>query len=396
MTKLGNFEVNAIHSGDCIELLKQIPDNSVDLIFADPPYNLQLNGELYRPNQTKVDAVNDEWDKFDSKEDYDKFTTAWMKECHRILKNTGSFWVIGTYHNIFRVGTILQNIGFWMLNDVIWVKPNPMPNFKGTRFNNAHETLIWATKSKSSSYTFHYHSLKVMNDDLQMRSDWWIPICQGDERIKVNGQKAHSTQKPAELLFRIILSTSNPGDIVLDPFSGSGTTAAVAKRLGRKYIAFDREEFYVQVAKDRLEKIKPVEKQLLEYRIEIKKPKVPFGSLIEKGYVKIGEYLYSKDKKFFAQVNADATLSKDEITGSIHSVSAAILKKISNNGWSYWYVKRENKLISIDELRYDYERKFLKTNKKEYNKIDFGNSNNVVCETQEDFLVYGNNEIQSV
>jgi len=368
----------------------------VDLIFADPPYNLQLNGELYRPNQTKVDAVNDEWDKFDSKEDYDKFTTAWMKECHRILKNTGSFWVIGTYHNIFRVGTILQNTGFWMLNDVIWVKPNPMPNFKGTRFNNAHETLIWATKSKSSSYTFHYHSLKVMNDDLQMRSDWWIPICQGDERIKVNGQKAHSTQKPAELLFRIILSTSNPGDIVLDPFSGSGTTAAVAKRLGRKYIAFDREEFYVQVAKDRLEKIKPIEKQLLEYRIETKKPKVPFGSLIEKGYVKIGEYLYSKDQKTFAQVNADSTLSKDEITGSIHSVSAAILKKLSSNGWSYWYVKRENKLISIDELRYDYERKFLKTNGKEYNIIDFGNSNNVVCEPQEDFLVYGNNALQSV
>jgi len=396
MTKLGNLDVNTIHSGDCIELLKQIPDNSVDLIFADPPYNLQLNGELYRPNQTKVDAVNDEWDKFDSKEDYDKFTTAWMKECHRILKNTGSFWVIGTYHNIFRVGTILQNTGFWMLNDVIWVKPNPMPNFKGTRFNNAHETLIWATKSKSSSYTFHYHSLKVMNDDLQMRSDWWIPICQGDERIKVNGQKAHSTQKPAELLFRIILSTSNPGDIVLDPFSGSGTTAAVAKRLGRKYIAFDREEFYVQVAKDRLEKIKPIEKQLLEYRIETKKPKVPFGSLIEKGYVKIGEYLYSKDQKTFAQVNADSTLSKDEITGSIHSVSAAILKKLSSNGWSYWYVKRENKLISIDELRYDYERKFLKTNGKEYNIIDFGNSNNVVCEPQEDFLVYGNNALQSV
>jgi len=393
MTKLGNLDVNTIHSGDCIELLKQIPDNSVDLIFADPPYNLQLNGELYRPNQTKVDAVNDEWDKFDSKEDYDKFTTAWMKECHRILKNTGSFWVIGTYHNIFRVGTILQNTGFWMLNDVIWVKPNPMPNFKGTRFNNAHETLIWATKSKSSSYTFHYHSLKVMNDDLQMRSDWWIPICQGDERIKVNGQKAHSTQKPAELLFRIILSTSNPGDIVLDPFSGSGTTAAVAKRLGRKYIAFDREEFYVQVAKDRLEKIKPIEKQLLEYRIETKKPKVPFGSLIEKGYVKIGEYLYSKDQKTFAQVNADSTLSKDEITGSIHSVSAAILKKLSSNGWSYWYVKRENKLVSIDELRYDYERKFLKTNGKEYNIIDFGNSNNVVCEPQEDFLVYGNNAL---
>ena len=361
MTKLGSLHINTIQLGDCIELLKQLPDNSVDLIFADPPYNLQLNGELYRPNQTKVDAVNDTWDKFDSKEEYDKFTESWMKECHRILKNTGSFWVIGTYHNIFRVGTILQNIGFWILNDVIWVKPNPMPNFHGTRFNNAHETLIWATKSKSSNYTFHYHSLKAMNDDLQMRSDWWIPICQGDERIKVNGQKAHSTQKPESLLYRIILATSNPEDIVLDPFSGSGTTAAVAKRLGRKYLAFDREASYIQIANNRLEKITPIEKQFLEYRIEIKKPKVPFGNLIEKGYVEIGEYLYSKDGKNFAQVNADATLSKDEITGSIHSVSATILKKSNNNGWSYWYVKRENKYISIDELRYDYQQKHLKT-----------------------------------
>jgi DNA modification methylase len=395
MSILGTLQLNTIHTGDCIDLLKQVPDNSVDLIFADPPYNLQLNGELYRPNQTKVDAVNDAWDKFDSKEDYDKFTTAWMKECHRILKPTGSFWVIGTYHNIFRVGTILQNTGFWMLNDVIWVKPNPMPNFKGTRFNNAHETLIWATKSKSSSYTFHYHSLKAMNDDLQMRSDWWIPICQGVERIKINGQKAHSTQKPAELLLRIILSTSNPNDIVLDPFSGSGTTAAVAKRLGRQYIAFDREEFYVQIAKDRLEKIKPIEKQLLEYKIETKKPKVPFGNLIEKGYIKIGEYLYSKDGKTYAQVNADSTLSRDEITGSIHSVSAAILKKTNNNGWSFWYVKRENKLVSIDELRYDYETKYLKCNKKEYKLFPI-NSDNMVCEPQEDFLTYANNAIQSV
>ena len=394
MTTLGNLELNTIHLGDCIELLKKVPDNSVDLIFADPPYNLQLNGELYRPNQTKVDAVNDEWDKFDSKEEYDKFTIAWMKECYRILKSTGSFWVIGTYHNIFRVGAILQNIGFWMLNDIIWVKPNPMPNFKGTRFNNAHETLIWATKSKSSSYTFHYHSLKAMNDDLQMRSDWWIPICQGVERIKVNGQKAHSTQKPAELLLRIILSTSNPNDIILDPFSGSGTTAAVAKRLGRKYIAFDREEFYVQVAKDRLVNIKPIEKPLLEYKIETKKPKVPFGNLIEKGYIKIGEYIYSKDGKTYAQVQADSTISKDNITGSIHSISAVILKKSNNNGWSYWHVKRDNRLVSIDELRYDYEAKYLKSNKKEYNLFPI--SNNMVCEPLENFLEYGNNAVQSV
>ena len=240
-----------------------------------------------------------------------------------------------------------------------------MPNFKGTRFNNAHETLIWATKSKTSSYTFHYHSLKAMNDDLQMRSDWWIPICQGTERIKINGQKAHSTQKPAELLFRIILSTSNPDDIVLDPFSGSGTTAAVAKRLGRKYIAFDREEFYVHLANDRLEKVKPIERHLLEYKVETKKPKVPFGNLVEKGYIKIGEYLFSKDGKIFAQVHADSTISKENLSGSIHSVSAAILKKTSNNGWSYWHVKRENKMVSIDEFRYDYETKYINFNKKE-------------------------------
>jgi len=389
MTKLGTLDLNKIHQGDCIELLKKVPDNSVDLIFADPPYNLQLNGELYRPNQTKVDAVSDAWDKFESKEDYDKFTILWMKECHRILKPSGSFWVIGTYHNIFRVGAILQNIGFWMLNDIIWIKTNPMPNFKGTRFNNAHETLIWATKSKSSNYTFHYHSMKVMNDDLQMRSDWLIPICQGDERIKVNGQKAHSTQKPAELLMRIILSTSNPDDIVLDPFSGSGTTAAVAKRLGRKYIAFDREEFYIQVANNRLSKIKPLEKPLLEYRIERRKPKVPFGNLIEKGYVKIGENLFSHDGKNFAQVQADASLALNGKVGSIHKISACILKKENHNGWSYWYVKRNNRLISIDELRHDFEKKFLKPETKEYSQIQF--ENNLVHEPEENFLANGNN-----
>lgn len=395
MVQIGSLELNKIYQGDCIELLKKIPDNSVDLIFADPPYNLQLNGELYRPNQTKVDAVNDAWDKFESKEEYDKFTTLWMKECHRVLKNTGSFWVIGTYHNIFRVGAILQNIGFWILNDIIWVKTNPMPNFKGTRFNNAHETLIWATKSKSSNYTFHYHSMKVMNDDLQMRSDWYIPICQGDERIKVNGQKAHSTQKPAELLFRIILSTSNPNDIVLDPFSGSGTTAAVAKRLGRRYIAFDKEAFYIKVANDRLDKITPIENSLLEYKIEKRKPKVPFGNLIERGYVKIGENLYSKDGKFFAQVQADSSLSFNGTVGSIHKISAKILKKENNNGWSYWYVKREQGMISIDQLRHDYEKKFLQTETKKYN-TELLFENNIVHEPEESFLNYGNIAIQSV
>ena len=357
--RLGSLNINEIHQGDCVELLKKLPDNSVDLIFADPPYNLQLNGELHRPNQTKVDAVNDAWDKFDSKEIYDIFTEQWLTECRRVLKPTGSFWVIGTYHNIFRVGTILQNVGFWMLNDIVWVKPNPMPNFKGTRFNNAHETLIWASKSQKSSYTFHYHAMKVANDDLQMRSDWFIPICQGEERIKVNGVKAHSTQKPAELLMRVILSTSNVGDVVLDPFSGSGTTAAVAKRLGRNFIGFEREPFYIQVTNDRLAQIVPLEKPLLEYKIEKKKPKVPFGNLIEQGYIKIGEYLFSKDGKQSAQVQADSSLTLNGEVGSIHKISAAILKKENNNGWSYWYAKRNEELVSIDAMRYDFEKKFM-------------------------------------
>lgn len=359
MTHIGILELDKIHHGDCIELLKSIPDNSIDLIFADPPYNLQLNTELYRPNQTKVDAVNDKWDKYHSFEDYDKFTTLWVKECHRVLKKSGSFWVIGTYHNIFRVGAILQNTGFWLLNDIIWIKTNPMPNFKGTRFNNAHETLIWAAKSKSSNYTFHYHSMKVINDDLQMRSDWLIPICQGEERIKTNEKKAHSTQKPAELLYRIILSTSNPDDIVLDPFSGSGTTAAVAKRLGRRYIAFEKEEFYIKIANERLKKVTPINKPLLEYKIEKRIPRVPFGNLIEKGYVKIGEYLYSGDKKHLAQVQADASLILDGEAGSIHKTSAKVLNKTNNNGWSFWYVIRDNSLISIDDFRYDYAKRYL-------------------------------------
>lgn len=391
MKPIGPFELNQIYQGDCIELLKKVPDNSVDLIFADPPYNLQLNSDLFRPNQTKVDGVNDLWDKFESKEEYDKFTYLWLNECHRVLKNTGTIWVIGSYHNIFRVGTILQNIGFWILNDIIWVKTNPMPNFKGTRFNNAHETLIWASKSQSSKYTFHYHSMKVMNDDLQMRSDWLIPICQGDERIKVDGQKAHSTQKPAELLFRIIISSSNPGQIVLDPFTGSGTTPAVAKRLGRNFIGFEKEPFYVKIGQERIKKIQPFEKQLLEYRIEKRKPKVPFGNLIEKGFIRIGEFLYSKDKKNKAQVSSDASLLWNEETGSIHKISAKILKKENNNGWSFWYVIRQDRLVSIDELRHNYEKVFLKTSSSGYNQeLDF--DRNVSQEPINNFLSYDNNE----
>ncbi|MBW1616729.1 MAG: site-specific DNA-methyltransferase [Deltaproteobacteria bacterium] len=354
------LQLNKIYQGDCIELLKEMPDNSVDLIFADPPYNLRLKGELYRPNQTKVNGVNDNWDKFESVEEYDKFTLLWTKECRRVLKDTGGFWVIGTYHNIFRVGKILQDIGFWILNDIIWIKNNPIPNFKGTRFTNAHETLIWAAKSAKSKYTFHYKSMKTSNDDLQMRSDWLMPICGGKERIKINGQKAHSTQKPEELLLRIIVSTSKPNDTVLDPFCGSGTTPAVAKLLGRKYIAFDKKEAYIKIAEQRLKKVKPLDAPLLEYKIERKKPKVAFGNLIEKGFIKIGENLFSADKKHKAQVMANASIIYKEEAGSIHKTSAKILQKKSYNGWTYWHVKREDELVSIDKFRYDYEKKYLR------------------------------------
>jgi site-specific DNA-methyltransferase (adenine-specific)/modification methylase len=354
--------------------MKNLPDKSVDLIFADPPYNLQLKNELYRPNQTKVDGVFDEWDKFDSMQEYDKFTEAWLTECKRVLKDDGTIWVIGSYHNIFRVGAIMQNLGLWFLNDIIWVKTNPMPNFKGTRFNNAHETLIWASKNKNSRYTFHYKALKVFNDDLQMRSDWHIPICGGEERIKVNGQKAHSTQKPAELLYRVILSSSNPNDLVLDPFNGSGTTAAVAKRLGRNYIGIEKEDFYIQVTEERLKKVTPLKQELLEHPIQKPQIKVPFGNLIEKGFVKIGEDLYSGNFKQTAKVLADASLVWGENIGSIHKISALILNKPNNNGWKFWYVERDGKKILIDDLRQEYIQKFVSNNQKTIKKrqlLDF-------------------------
>jgi len=347
-----NEFLNKIIQGDCIEVLKNIPDNSVDLIFADPPYNLQLNGELFRPNQTKVDAVNDEWDKFNSFEEYDRFTFLWLKECKRILKENGSFWVIGTYHNIFRVGKIMQDLGYWILNDIVWIKTNPMPNFKGTRFSNAHETLIWATKKEKSKYTFNYKSMKIYNDDKQMRSEWYIPICQGKERLKdENGNKLHSTQKPEELLFRIIISTSKAGDVVLDPFAGSGTTCVVAKRLKRKFIGIEKEQKYIKAAIKRVKNTSVIEDDLLSLKVEEKKPKVPFGNLIESGFIEIGENLYSKDLKYKAKVLANASIKHNGEFGSIHSISAKILNKASNNGWKFWYVKRGEEFILIDKLR---------------------------------------------
>ncbi len=352
-------KVNTIINGDCIEEMEKIETNSIDLIFADPPYNLQLKNDLYRPNQTKVNGVFDNWDKFESMQKYDDFSEKWLRQCKRILKDDATIWLIGSYHNIFRLGVILQNLGFWILNDIIWIKTNPMPNFMGTRFNNAHETLIWASKNKNSKFTFHYKAMKCFNDDLQMRSDWYIPICNGQERLKTNGQKAHSTQKPEELLFRIILASSNAGDLILDPFSGTGTTASVAKKLGRNYIGIEKESSYISISNERLQNITPIEKSLLEYQIEKPIPKVPFGNLIEKNIILIGDFLFSKDKKFKAQVLSDASIVCNNEAGSIHKVSAKIQGKSNNNGWTFWSIERDNQLVTIDSLRQEYANKYL-------------------------------------
>ncbi|MCU0450806.1 MAG: site-specific DNA-methyltransferase [Bernardetiaceae bacterium] len=351
---IGPFELDTVVQGNCVDLLRQLPPASVDLVFADPPYNLQLGGDLYRPNQTKVDAVDDDWDKFADFAAYDAFCQAWLTECRRVLKPTGSLWVIGSYHNIFRVGTLLQDLGFWLLNDIVWVKTNPMPNFKGTRFNNAHETLIWASPHRQGRYTFHYHALKVMNDDLQMRSDWVLPICQGPERLKVNGQKAHATQKPAELLYRVILATSDPGQVVLDPFFGTGTTGAVAKHLGRRFLGFEQDGGYVEVARQRLAQVQTLAAPLLVYEVEKKKPKVPFGQLVASGLVPAGSELRSGDGRHRARVAADGSLHHPDGAGSIHRVSARLLGKTNYNGWAFWFLEQKGQLVSIDELRHAY------------------------------------------
>lgn len=349
--------INGVYQGDCIELMGQLGCECIDMIFADPPYFLQLKDDLYRPDQTKVDAVKDKWDKFTGFNEYDEFTYDWLKECRRVLKKDGTIWAIGSYHNIFRVGKLMQDLGYWLLNDIVWIKANPMPNFKGTRFNNAHETLIWAAKSKKSKYTFHYKALKAFNDDKQMRSDWDLPICSGNERIRVRGEKAHSTQKPEELLYRIVLASTNAGDVILDPFMGSGTTGAVAKKLRRDFIGFEKEKEYVEVAVERIKGVEPVgEKQFLEYPIEYRPPRVPFGNLIAAGYIEIGEYLYSKDRKYKARVQADSSLVSGDKVGSIHGISAELLGLKANNGWDFWFIDRDDKLIPIDGLRQVYRK----------------------------------------
>ncbi|OCX59838.1 modification methylase [Thioclava sp. SK-1] len=352
-TAQADLPLNQILAGDCIEHMNALPESSVDLIFADPPYNLQLRGELHRPDNSRVDAVDNDWDQFQSFQAYDEFTRAWLAAARRILKPNGAIWAIGSYHNVFRMGAELQNQGFWILNDVVWRKSNPMPNFRGKRFTNAHETLIWASKSEIAKPTFNYEALKALNEGVQMRSDWVIPICNGGERLKDHmGNKAHPTQKPEALLHRVIIGTTNPGDVVLDPFFGTGTSGAVAKMLGRNYIGIEREETYRQVAQERLSRVRKLDKEVLQVTSSKRaQPRVPFGQLVERGMLRPGEELFSAGNRFKAKVRADGTLIGDDVSGSIHQVGAQLEGAPSCNGWTYWHYKRDGKMVSIDSLR---------------------------------------------
>jgi modification methylase len=345
--------LDRVIEGDCVQVMTSLPDGSVDLVFADPPYNLQLQRELRRPDNSKVDAVDDDWDRFGSFAEYDRFTCAWLTEAKRVLKDDGGLWVIGSYHNIFRVGAILQDLGFWILNDVVWRKTNPMPNFRGRRFTNAHETLIWASKGPKSAYTFNYEAMKALNDELQMRSDWQIPICAGGERLKdENGEKAHSTQKPEALLHRIIVASTQPGDVVLDPFLGSGTTGAVARRLGRRFIGIERDPSYARIARRRIDTIKPANGDVVEVtRSKRSEPRIPFGWIVERGLLPPGTILQGPQKRHRAKVRADGTLVCADATGSIHQIAAHVQGLDACNGWTFWQCERNGSLVPIDVLR---------------------------------------------
>jgi site-specific DNA-methyltransferase (adenine-specific) len=350
-----SLPINQILAGDCRTVLEALPEKSIDLVFADPPYNLQLQQELWRPNNTKVDAVDEDWDQFDSFAAYDEFTRSWLLACRRVLKDSGTIWVIGTYHNIFRIGSILQDLDYWLLNDIVWVKTNPMPNFRGVRFTNAQETLIWAQKERGGRYTFNHQAMKALNGDLQMRSDWHLPLCTGKERLKTNGKKAHATQKPQALLYRVILSSSNPGDVVLDPFFGSGTTGVVAKQLHRRWIGIERNEDYIRLAQERIKKVKPDSYTDEVFLIENKRdlPRVPFGALLERGLLHPGQELYlGRDGEVTATVLANGHLRYQDMVGSIHQVAKSVLE-VPCNGWQRWYYLDETsgKREVIDRLR---------------------------------------------
>jgi modification methylase len=347
-------EEGLILQGNCVDLMNGLPEASVDLVFADPPYNLQLEGDLMRPNSSRVDGVDEAWDRFESYQAYDVYTRDWLTAARRVLKPNGALWVIGSYHNIFRVGTILQDLGYWMLNDVVWRKTNPMPNFRGRRFTNAHETLIWCAKSKGSKYLFNYEAMKNLNEDLQMRSDWKLPICTGRERLKKGGQKAHPTQKPETLLYRVILSSSEVGDTVLDPFFGTGTTGAVAKKMGRKFIGLEREEEYIKIARERIKKVRKIseeEKRLYSTPPKRSLPRIPFGSLVERGMLTPGTVLFDHRRRHSAKVRADGSLISANFRGSIHQVGAHVQKAPACNGWQFWNVEEGGELISIDIYR---------------------------------------------
>jgi len=350
---MSGLVLDQVIEGDCVERMRALPEGCADLVFADPPYNMQLRGELRRPDQSKVDAVDDHWDQFGSFEDYDQFTRDWLSAARRCLKDTGTLWVIGSYHNIFRVGTVLQDLGFWILNDVVWRKSNPMPNFKGRRFTNAHETLIWATKNPKQQYTFNYEAMKALNDELQMRSDWTLPICAGNERIKgADGQKAHSTQKPESLLHRVIVSSTKPGDVILDPFFGSGTTGAVAKRLGRRFIGIEREKTYADVARARIAEIVPADGEVIEVtKSKRAEPRIPFGWVVERGLLPVGTVLQGLRKHQTAKVRADGTLVTATASGSIHQMGAHVQGLDACNGWTFWQFEMNGTWMPIDVLR---------------------------------------------
>ncbi|MGI9352642.1 MAG: site-specific DNA-methyltransferase [Rhizobiaceae bacterium] len=354
--------LNSIIKGDCVAALEKLPENSVDVIFADPPYNLQLEGDLHRPDQSKVDAVDDHWDQFATFEAYDAFTRAWLMAARRVLKPEGTIWVIGSYHNIFRVGVALQDLGFWVLNDIVWRKTNPMPNFRGRRFTNAHETMIWASPNQNAKgYTFNYDAMKMANDEVQMRSDWLFPICNGGERLKdEDGNKVHPTQKPEALLHRVIMSSTKPGDVILDPFFGSGTTGAVAKRLGRNFVGIDREDKYIRAALERIDAVEVVKSpQLVVTTGKRAEPRVAFGALLESGLLKPGAVLSDSKKRWKAKVRIDGSLEHEGETASIHRMGAKVQGLDACNGWTFWHVIDGKTWKPIDELRKTYRREVM-------------------------------------
>jgi modification methylase len=346
------IEADRVVLGDSIEVMAAWPEGSVDMVFADPPYNLQLDGELLRPNNSRVDGVDEAWDRFDDFAAYDRFTRDWLTAARRLLKPDGTLWVIGSYHNIFRIGTILQDLGYWILNDVIWRKTNPMPNFRGRRFTNAHETLIWCSRDRDSRPRFNYQAMKNLNDDLQMRSDWLLPLCTGGERLKVNGRKAHSTQKPEALLHRVVLSSTAVGDLILDPFFGSGTTGAVAKKLGRRYVGIERDPTYVRLAEERIAAIADTgERDLLATPGKRDEPRVPFGRVVEQGLLRPGQILFDQRRRYAARVAADGSIATADFRGSIHQVGARVQNAPACNGWQFWCAEVNGHLVSIDVFR---------------------------------------------